>query len=178
MKTTVKILTFLMIIAYVVKANAQVPVDEDTKKITYKDVITQDGTPEKLYNQGISWVNTFYKNPSEATRVRDADNHKIEIRHRFQIWNKDKDGNKVSDAGIIEYELTIEFKDGRYRYTMTEFILKQTSKFPIERWLDKNDPQYKPECDDYLKQIDIEANAIIKSLIQGMKIKEIKEDNW
>jgi|WetSurMetagenome_2_1015567.scaffolds.fasta_scaffold187270_2 hypothetical protein len=180
MKTTYRILILvsLCFLAFTKGIAQVIPVDEDTKQVTYKEVITQEGTAAKMYNQGIEWVNSFYPNPSDVTRVRDPDNGKIEIRHRILVFNLDKDGNKTTQANIVEYVMILEFKEGRYRYTITDFNVKKTSKFPMERWMDKTDPEYVPVCDIYLKQVDEEVLKIIKSLKEGMKPKVIKPDNW
>ena len=154
-----------------------VPIDPDTKKITYKEVVQQVGEPGKFYNQAISWINSKYKNPEDATRVRDAANNKIEIRHRIKVYNIDKDGNKT-EAAVVSYTMILEFKKDKYRYTITDYNVDRTSKFPLERWTNKNDPQYTPLCDSYISQINEATIEIIKSLKEGMKIKEIKQDNW
>lgn len=159
-------------------AYAQVPVDETTKKITYQEVVTQEGTPAKMYNQCIEWVNSQYLNAAEVTRVRDPENGRIGIRHRFKVYNVDKNGNKTTEAGVVQYDLNIEFKEGRYRYTFTDFTLMASSKFPLERWLDKKDPSYIPAWDLYIQQVDANVKDIIKSLKDGMKPKVIKQDNW
>lgn len=180
MKTFGRIIpVVLMCVCLYLKASAQVlPVDEETKKITYKEVITQEGTAAKMYNQGIEWVNSFYTNPSEVTRVRDSDNGKIDIRHRIKVWNLDKDGNTSTEGGLIDYTMILEFKEGRYRFTITDFNVRKVSKFPLERWMDKNDPEYFAACDNYLVQVNEEVNKIIKSLKEGMKPKVVKPDNW
>ena len=154
-----------------------VPVDEDTKLITYKEVVQQEGAAAKHYNQCISWINSFYENPFDATRVRDADNGKIEIRHRFKVFDTDKDGQKT-EAALIDYTLTLEFKENRYRYIFSDFNVRKTSKFPLERWLNKEDPQYVPACEGYLQQVDESVKAIIKSLKAGMVPKTVKPDEW
>lgn len=157
--------------------NGAIPVDEDTKKITYKEVVTQAGEPAKLYNQAIAWINANYKNAETVTRVRDAVNNKIEVRHRIKVYNIDKD-DKKTDAAIVDYTLKLEFKQDKYRYIFTDFNVEKTSKFPLERWLDKNDPQYTAACDSYMEQVNKAVLDLIKSLKDGMIIKAIKEDNW
>lgn len=160
-------------------AMAQVPVDETTKKVTYKEVVNQEGVPSKMYNQGISWVNSQYVNAADATRVRDAENARIEIRHRIRIYEPDKDGNLTTkEAPAVQYDLILEFKENRYRYTVNEFVILGSSRIPMEKWLDKKDPGYKPVYDNYIQQVDKTVNEIIKSLKEGMKPKVVKEDNW
>jgi hypothetical protein len=156
---------------------AIVPVDEDTKLITYKDVVTQEGDKTKLYYRAIEWVNANYKNPTEATRVRDEENGKLEIRAAFKVFNTDKKGLKT-DADVINYTLKLEFKPGKYRYTFTDFSIAAVSKYPLERWLDKKDPRYTPACDGYLMQVDSVVNVKIESLKEGMVAKVIKKDDW
>jgi hypothetical protein len=159
-------------------AFAQVPVDETTKKITYQEVVTMEGgVPAKMYNQCMAWINSFYTNPADATRVRDPENARIDIRHRIQLYNVDKNGLKTNGE-LVQYDLALEFKEGRYRYTFTNFNVIRTSKFPLERWLDHNDPAYTPVCDTYIQQVDAEVKNIIKSLKEGMKPKVVKQDNW
>jgi hypothetical protein len=180
MKTKLYFLTGLILVFGLLgKGFCQViPVDEDTKKIVYKEVVTQEGKPAEMYNHAIEWINSFYPNPNDVTRIRDAENARIEIKHRIKVWNLDKDGNKLNEAGLVEYEMSLEFKEGRYRYTITNFNVKKTSKFPLERWMDKTDPEYVPACDSYVKQVDDEVRNIIKSLKTGMKPKANKNDNW
>ena len=154
-----------------------VPVDEDTKLITYKEVVEQEGDVEKLYNTAIAWVNANYKNPAEATRVRDPNNGKLEIRHSFKVYNTDAKGVKT-DAYIINYTLKMEFKPGKYRYTVTDFTVAAVSKYPLERWLNKTDPQYTPACDGYLTQVNTTITDLITSLKKGMVPKVVKKDDW
>jgi hypothetical protein len=90
----------------------------------------------------------------------------------------DKDGNVLTSNVVVEYKLKIEAKEGRYRYTFDEFRKKDVSMFPLERWLDKADPQYTPKCDEYLSQVDTQVKEIIMSLKKGMEPKVIKNDVW
>ena len=38
------------------------PIDETTKLVTYKDVVNEKGTPQELYDRAMEWVKTYYKN--------------------------------------------------------------------------------------------------------------------
>ncbi|MCK9613303.1 MAG: DUF4468 domain-containing protein [Bacteroidales bacterium] len=154
--------------------SANIPVDEDTKLITYKEVIQQPGDADKLYLTAISWVNSFYNNPNEVTTTRDRENGKLVLDHRFKIFNIDKSGLKT-DAGVIKYNLKLEFKPDRYRYTFTDFNLQATSKFPLERWLNANNST---QYENFLYQVDTTVNGIIKSIKKGMVPKIEKPDEW
>ena len=153
------------------------PVDEDTQLISYKDVISMNGTADELYIRAIEWVNTLFKNPGEACRIRNRESGVIEIAHRFEIINE-VDGSKLI-AGIVNYNLKIEFKPGRYRYVLSDLILKQATRFPVERWMDKDEQMYSPLWDSYLKQVNEQATELIDSLKAGMEPPVVKqEEKW
>jgi hypothetical protein len=154
------------------------PVDEITGLITYQDVVQTTGNRLELFNRAIGWVNSFYVNPIDATRVRNPESGIIEIVHRFKITNELEDGVKA-DAGIILYSLKLELRDDRYRYTMSDFVLRQASKFPVERWLDKSDRAYNPNWDSYLGQVDGFALSLVENLVDAMKfVEETGDDEW
>jgi hypothetical protein len=153
------------------------PVDPETKLITYKEVVTIQGTPAELFNRAVEWINKQYKNPVDATKVRDQASGVIEIIHRFDITRQEKEIQRP--VGIIDYSLKIEMKDGRYRYTLTNLNRRDVSRQPIEKWLDKSDKAYSPDMEIYLKQIDDAARKLIDSLKQGMQPPiQKKPDTW
>lgn len=174
---------FLLFTLFFHQANAQdslrsrIPVDADTKLVTYKDVITEKGNKDELYIRSFDWINANYKNPSDVTRRRDAINGEIEGQHRIQLSYTDKDGNTVK-TGLVEYTFILQFKDNKYRYKFTNFYLKDKSRYPIENWLDKNNPGYSPFWDEYLTIIDTHIRKLIDSLKASMPAKKIIKDEW
>jgi hypothetical protein len=179
--STLFILSFaLLLIGSGLKAQVTsptVPVDQDTKLITYKEVVTIPGTPGELFNRAIEWINKQYKNPTEATKVRDQASGVIDIIHRFELAKDDK--GVARPAGTVDYSMKIEMKEGRYRYTITNFNYKDVSRKPIEYWMNKNDKAYSPEWDNYLKQVDDFSRKLIESLKAGMQPPAPKkEDKW
>jgi hypothetical protein len=154
------------------------PINPETKLITYQEVIKVDGLQKDLFNRAIEWINSKYKNPSDVTKVRNPENGLIEIFHRFDLHRIDEKGNKI-DACIVVYTLRLEMKDGRYRYRLSDMSLKQSSRYPIERWLDKSDKAYNPNYNLYLSQVDTYAKVLIESLKNGMQPGiQKKEDLW
>jgi len=154
--------------------NSKYPVDEETGLITYKEVVQEEGNKEDYFNRAIGWINEFYKNPVDVTKVRDPQSGIIKGLHRFKIKDTNEEGLQT-DAGVVQYRFLLEFKEGRYRYTLTEFVLRQSSKIPTEKWLDENNPQSK----SYLKQLDKFVQTWIISLKEGMKPKvEKNDDDW
>jgi hypothetical protein len=155
-----------------------VPVDEDSRLITYQEVVEEQGDREEFFNRAVAWINSFYPNPVDVTKTRNPESGLIKGLHRFKIKSPAPDGTEV-DAGIVQYEFTLEFREGRYRYTLSEFVLRQASRIPVEKWLDKNDPQYTPLWDNFLVQLDDFAQEWINSLKDGMKPPKVKaDDDW
>jgi len=174
------LLPVLFIINSTVKVNAQneitVPIDPVTKMITYEEVVKETGTKDELYDRCVKWFNSFYKNITNVTKVQNKLEGRIEGAHRFKIYDFDNKGGKT-DAGLVNYSIKIAFKDGKYKYTITDISWKQTSHFPAERWLDKKAPSYSAKYESYLQQTDNEIKKIIDSLKNGMKPKQEKNNN-
>ncbi|HOW31515.1 MAG TPA: DUF4468 domain-containing protein [Bacteroidales bacterium] len=173
-------IAFLTIIAGIASAQVatpQLPLDPDTKLITYKEVVTQTGTKEQLFNRAVEWLPKQYVNPVDATKVRNPETGLIEVRHRFDVSYEAKGVPRTSCS--IDYTMRLEFKDGRYRYTISDFLIHDVSRAPVERWLDKTDKSYNPSWDAYLTELDQDVKALIESLKKGMMPPpEKKEDIW
>lgn len=153
------------------------PVDPDSKLILYKDVVIQDGNKDMLYDRGAEWFRSYYLNPGSVTKVQDKVNGKIEGTGRVSIYHVDADNIRVN-AGMVFYDIRLEFKENRYRYTLTNFALKSTSRVPLEKWLNKDDPSYNSMVETYLYQVDTSMQNLIVKLKEGMKPKVIKKDEW
>ena len=155
----------------------QLPVDPASKLIQYRETVTQEGTKDVLYDRAAEWLRSYYPNPGSITKVQDKVNGKIEGTGRLSIFYFDKDNTRI-DAGLIYYDIHLEFKENRYRYTLTNFTLKGASRTPMEKWLNKNDPAYNPLVELYLYQVDTTMQNLVIKLKAGMKPKVIKKDEW
>lgn len=182
MKITVLSIMAIVLMLGNMNVNAQnpsvkLPVDPETKLITYKEVVTVAGTPAELFNRAIEWINKQYKNPADATKVRDQASGVIEIVHRIEISKIEKGATLV--AGRVDYSMKLEMKDGRFRYTITNFNMRDMSRQPLERYMDKQDKSYIPAWDDYIKQVDDFTQKMIESLKHGMLAPAPKKpDTW
>jgi len=155
----------------------RIPVDPDSKLIQYRDVINQDGAKDVLYDRGAEWIRSYYLNPGSITKVQDKVNGKIEGTGRLRLYFIDS-GNTRTDAGMVYYDIRLEFKENKYRYTMTNFTLKGTSRVALEKWMNKDDPSYNPQMENYLYQVDTTMQNLVVKLKEGMKPKVIKKDEW
>lgn len=155
-----------------------VPVDEITELITYRDVVETEGDSKELFKRAINWISDYYKNAASVTTRRDYESGVIEGNHRFKIYNQTEDGVN-SEGGTILYSFSLEFKDGRFRYTYNDLALKGASRFPLERWLDKNDPQFSEYNLNQLRKVDEFIQGLIKDLTEGMQPpKAVEEEEW
>jgi hypothetical protein len=154
-----------------------IPVDPETKLIKYRDVVAQEGTKDILYDRGAEWFRTYYLNPGSVTKVQDKVNGKIEGTGRIRLYFFDSN-NTRTDAGVVYYDIALEFKENKFRYTLTNFTLKSASRVPLEKWMNKNDPAYNPQMDNYLYQVDTTMQNLVIKLKEGMKPKVKKKDEW
>lgn len=154
------------------------PIDENTHKVKFKEVVEVEGTKDELFNRCVYWLNSFYKDPTRVTTLRDLPSGKIAGRHQFRIYYYNEDSVKMR-AGMVKYQFTIEFKENRYRYTIDEMLLKSTTNLPIEKWMDSDDPAYDPRWDSYLQQVADYVNNWSSTLKEKMKPEKKKvEDDW
>ena len=155
----------------------EMPTSTETSKIAYTEVVTQQGAPSELKEKALKWFHSYYKNSSNI--IKKNDETMLEGSPRFRILSPKSKKGVQTTAGIVEYNIKIYYKDGRYKYVITDFNWKQTSKFPIEKWLNKESPTYKQSYAFYLQQVDEYAKTTIASLKKAMSAsKEVKKDDW
>lgn len=157
------------------------PVDSITRLITYEEVIEmKDLKAEIMYARILAWFRSYYKNPTEVIRENDSLKFRVVGKPRFKIYNPaDKEGTKT-DAGLVQYTLTVAAKDGRFKYEFTAYNWKQQSYYACERWLDTKAQLYTPLYNDYLLQVETYTKETINSLKNAVtKEKPVKDkDNW
>lgn len=146
-----KVLLMMVVLFFTTTAFAQsnLPINEKTQKICFQKVIPTQGTPEEVYNRIYGdFMNSYYKNPGSV--IQSNDGRIIKGKHHFQVDNGDPVQSKWP---WVIYRFTIEVRDGRVRYTLTDFMQKTSSNHPVEEWLDKENPQYQAIWENYLEQI-------------------------
>lgn len=181
------LISFLLVVPTTLLAQAPVqtapklPVDNESHLVTYKAVVESGSAPmAELQKRAFSWANAYYKNPSDVIRERDTVNGKLTCKARLKITNPPDKKGIVTEAGLIEYTLKLDFKENKFRYTISEINWKQKSYFPIERWIDQTAAGYQPSYSFYLQQTDELMKQLIKDMDKGMKqpTAAIKKDDW
>lgn len=144
---------FCMQLALAQEEELNMPIDLVSQVITYQEVVDEDGTQDELFNRGSTWLRIFYANPIAVSKVRDQASGVIRGQHQIRVYHTDENGVK-QEGGMVIYNFKIECKDDRYRYTVDEFVVKKISRYPLENWMNKQDPEYSSHWGEYLKQID------------------------
>lgn len=156
----------------------KMPADAETKLITYTHVIETQGTAADLYKRGMKWFNTNYKNPTDVIRETE-DGKKILGKARFTIYSNDaKTGTQLND-GVVMYDITLQFKEGKCKYEITKINWKKPSYYGIEKWVDENNKTYNAVLASYLVQTDEYFQDLISKLKKAITTPETKKsDDW
>lgn len=155
----------------------ELPIDEDSQLVTYKEVVQVEGTMQDLYDRALAWIKKEYVNTNEVIKNSDKETGLLELRSSVRIYSRDKTG-KPFFKNIVYYRCKIECREGRYRYTITDFNEKATAAAPIEVWFNTDAPNWAPIQFDYLKQIDEQISELILSLKKGIEPTVEKVDEW
>ena len=163
------------------KSAVKMPVNEETKLVSYSNVITISGLGKgELYDKAFAWLSGFYKNPADVLREKDRDAGTMLIKARFKIFSPlDKKSGVTAPAGDVQYSFMLDFKEGKFRYTLTEINWKQASYYPIERWMDKTSQTLNTNSDYFLQQTDENCKKVIADLVKTMtSTAAVKKDDW
>lgn len=182
MKNTLKVLILgLIFSAFSLPLSQEntynLPIDANTQKVTYKEVVSETGTKDELYDRAYEWAKHYFVNISSSVKVRDKEKGIIKGETRFKVSTLDKKGVR-RNAGAIRYEFSIELKDNKYRIIETNFKSANNSGNAVELWFKDTQEEAIHLHQQVFKQMDQYARLMIKSLKAGMKPKVKAEDSW
>ncbi len=155
------------------------PMDSEGKTIEYKGIIELSGvTKSELYKRGYNWIKSYYVNPTQVIQTADSVSGKIEGKAQFATSKILKNGVKAQ-ADMVKYNITLDIKDGKYRYTITRINLQAPSFKGIETYFSETDPLVE-EHFSTLTQADEMFTKIIGFLREGMEKPSVnvKKDEW
>jgi len=90
------------------------PIDPQTGRYAFQEVVQEQGTAAELYSRAKAWIAKAYKSPRTVIQLDDATGGRLVVKGNFSIASFAVDG--------VSHTWTIEVKDGRYRYTLSDFI--------------------------------------------------------
>ncbi|RFM31602.1 DUF4468 domain-containing protein [Chitinophaga silvisoli] len=146
-------------------AQAPLTINVNTGLYESSQVLAADSIKgDLLYSRALQWVALNYKSANDVIQYKDAEVRKIIIKGNFPIFMFLKDG-------WIRHTLTLEFKDGRYRYIFSNFVYYSsgTGDMPFEnKLMSKN------------KLLAVTNEKISNSInsIDAYLKKKNQEDNW
>jgi hypothetical protein len=137
------------------KTDWGMPYNEEKKAFMYEEVVTLENNAKSvMYQRALDWMAEYFKKQNKIVE-KDSNLGMIKIKDRIQLYRMEKK-QKVFDA-VIEYHMDMQFKDGRYKYTLYKFrIFGDANSQPIETWMNANyvDPEVaKLKYADINKQI-------------------------
>jgi hypothetical protein len=173
----------------------KVPVDTITELIAYEDVVIQDESYyDSLYIRAKRWIHTKWGVPF-AKRKRDKKNNdelyvNDVLYEKFKVkvvaplvvrYNK----YSKSEYGQLQFTITMRFKDGKYKYTITNLthllpetsIKKDINYVYMEFYMksERNIVTY----DRFLRAADGSIQKMVKDMRKFMREPpEIDEDDW
>ncbi len=152
-----------------------VPYNKDKDKIIYEEVVSEKGVDKKtLFERFNNWGEKFYRNYSGKVEKKKKDANPPVV--KLDGWAELKYPNYESER--INYELTIQFKDGRYKYSFHKLHIDRGYFFGLEKWIEpKQIPKEKAQ--EKLKTLDKKMNSVIKEMKDYISNppKE-KDDSW
>lgn len=185
MKQLIIALTLLLNTSFfAVQAQNKIPVNDDGQA-EYSEVVSQPASivnpmvsSNELYARALKWVNEFYKNPSTAIQST-VEGESIDLKARMRLTETDKKGN-VTPSGYMNYTLTIEFKDGKYRYVISKIHQSASSYFDVTRWENTESDTYDSKrYPSYVEQTVQYFDELVESLKKRMtEPSEEKKSDW
>ena len=185
-KLTYLFLALLMILT-TFSMNAQDP-------LKFSEVIIVDGNPSKseLYMRARTWFATIYVDSQEVIQFDDKDFGKV-IGKGAILYNSSVFVGSDCTKGVIRYKLSIQVKEGRYKYEIANFIhegntlncgdysfglITKALECPYKirgggkKWNNK-------VWIDIKKGVEIEGQLLAESLKKAMnKVSEESNDDW
>lgn len=122
--------TIFILFAFCFKATAQdvpFPINE-IGKYELNDVVELNGLDkEKLFENGQKFMKKVkVLNSKKSFYLEQRENYTIKNKGSFYVYRLGS--VKKAIGGAVEYDLILEVKDGKYRYTITNFIFNEYQK--------------------------------------------------
>lgn len=184
----------LLILLLPVFSNAQNLIEEifpmQNGKIIYQAVISVDTTmtANDIYSNAREWIINIFKSSKDVIQLDDKEDNIIIGKGYI-----DKGHNPLVSNPKNWFTIKIEAKDGRYRYSIYDFIYEFDVHFmsannhynePLEKWGDTskveiNNPKKKEKALNQLRVYYSELDAEIKLLISSLESGIVsKKSDW
>ena len=171
----------LFSISIAVGQNRIVPYDNDSKKFIYTDIVTTGKAKKEDYNNAKNWILTKYSNT-----VDEVENERILSKGSFEIILNYKAGIiPVIEKHTINFNILLEFREGRYRYSLYDIIISQnaegtTGEMTLETYDEIGQSRRLSRKFNVRMQTRLheEFNLLIKEMISKINGENDKKDDW
>ena len=149
-------------------------------KITYTDIIIDSGaSAQQLYVQAKNWINKHHKSTSKSIEF-DSVAGKLTAKGYYLVYSKGVVSKQVH--GAIRYNVLIEVKDNKYRYSFSDFVFEYYQQNRNYQYVPtgKEKPLEEEKFAGFQKSWDnhkLDNDKLIKSQISSLKsaMKRIEE---
>lgn len=115
--------SLLALLPFAALAQDALPVDPETGKITYAGVVRLEGTAQQeLFRRAKTWADTRIQNARELPV--DSANSQLARLGVMPRNIKASLGGKLT-VGQVQYQLSIQCREGRYRYELIPFLYER-----------------------------------------------------
>lgn len=171
------ILSMLFIVPGVSRAQSLTP-DPETNKFQYQETVSIDSlSKDDLYERAKEWMTNYFK--TNKFDVNDKANYTLGHEGNFQVsYTYDF---KYKSENTVLFTLTLNEKDGKYRYTISDFKIYDNktgpkTAQPLEVYYPKMKTNTKKEFTANFTQ---EVNKLIENLKAGMAAaKQEDKEDW
>ena len=95
------------------------PIDKETGKISYSEIVKVDSVDAKaLYNNAKIWFVHYFNSAKNVLQLDDKESGRIIGKGLLNVTTS---VIVKADAGVVKFTIEINAKDGRYKYTFTDF---------------------------------------------------------
>lgn len=165
---------FFILLLCIIGNNAQcqkpmLPIDSISGKITYTEVVFLDSSAKKevLFSRGQDWFSKAFKSYKHVIQIEDKDLGKIYGKSIVTVYVKYMG---VESPNNINYAIRLFFRDGRYKYEITDFIT--TESLPCEEMINNKTKYPMVSMEKTQQWFDSELTQMdnyIKALIEDLK---------
>lgn len=154
------------------------PTDPETNKVILQETVDIDTVGKaELYERAKEWMTVLFK--SSKFDVNDKVNYKLVNEGNFPV--SFKYDFKYTSNNTVTYNLTIDLKEGKYRYTLSDFKVYDTNIGPkaaqtLEAYFQKMKTASKGE---FVTNFNNETTKIVADMKQFMATgKGEEKDDW
>jgi hypothetical protein len=116
-------LAAVCLFAFVSRAEDTPP---ESKPFAFSEVVTVEGaTKDQLYSAALAWFGDAFRSAKTVLDVQDKDAGRLVAKPSFTYTPKVFVGS-ARIKGAVRYEVVVEVKDGKYRYTIDGFTHEGT----------------------------------------------------